>query len=90
VVQEAMASGLVVIGANVSQTSEVLAGAGVLATPGSSESFAGAIGRLLENRAQVDALRRRSLELSASRDWDTVFDGLEERYLATIAAHRRR
>ena len=89
VVQEAMASGLVVIGANVSQTSEVLSGAGLLATPGSSDSFAEAMRSLVENRAQVDALRRRSLELSASRGWDAVFDGLEDKYLETIASHRR-
>ncbi|HEY4306977.1 MAG TPA: glycosyltransferase family 1 protein [Gemmatimonadaceae bacterium] len=88
VVQEAMASGLVVVGADVPQTSEVLSGAGVLATPGNSGSFAQAIRSLLEHRTQIDELRRRSLELSAARGWDAVFDGLEQKYLETITQHR--
>jgi hypothetical protein len=66
----------------------VLNEAGVLAALGHADAFASAIRELLANRAQIAALRRRSLELSATRGWDTVFDRLEQDYLATIAAHQ--
>jgi glycosyltransferase involved in cell wall biosynthesis len=89
VVQEAMASGLVVVGADVPQTSEVLAGTGLLAASGDARGFAESIRRLVHDRAGREAMRLASIELSAGRDWDSVFDGLEQRYLSTIAASRR-
>ena len=80
VVQEAMASGLAVVAADVPQTREVVGDAGVLAPPASPDAFAVALRGVIQQPGVLTNLRERAMQLASSRSWDAVFDGLEARY----------
>ena len=81
VAQEAMASGLVVIGADVPQTREVLPeDCGLFFRPGDAASLATELRSLF---ASVDGIARRKQQgvaAMAARSWTAVFDGLERDY----------
>lgn len=70
------------------ETAEVMADAGMLARAGNPAAFADAIRTLVRDGARREGLRRRALDLSATRGWDAVFDRLEDDYLKAIARHR--
>jgi phosphatidylinositol alpha 1,6-mannosyltransferase len=86
VAQEAMASGLVVIGADVPQTREVLpADCGLFFRPGDAASLAGELRSLLANSSDLLRRRTRGVAAMTERSWAAVFDGLEVDYRAVIA-----
>jgi glycosyltransferase involved in cell wall biosynthesis len=90
VAQEAMASGLVVIGADVPQTREVLPGdCGLFFRPGDAASLATELRALLDSSGGIARRKARGVAAMANRSWTAVFDGLERDYRDVLAqAHR--
>jgi glycosyltransferase involved in cell wall biosynthesis len=83
---EAMASGLVVVGADVPQTREVVpADAGVFFRAGDAKALADALRALLRERDEMKARRGAAVAAATARSWDAVFDQLEADYLAAAA-----
>ncbi|HTE44203.1 MAG TPA: glycosyltransferase family 1 protein [Gemmatimonadaceae bacterium] len=85
VVQEAMASGLVVVAADVPQTREVLAEGGVLFAPGDSEALAGALRMIIDSPSSRARLAESAEAAARSRSWTAIFDQLETSYLGAAA-----
>lgn len=86
---EAMASGLAVLGADVPATREIIgSGRGFLAVPGSSESFASCIVRLVDNRGLLEKARQLSLEYAAACRWEDIWDTLIADYLSVHSGTR--
>jgi glycosyltransferase involved in cell wall biosynthesis len=78
---EAMASGLVVVGADVPQTREVVPNdCGVFFRPGDGDAMAIAVRRLLERPDDIAAKRRAAVATANARGWDAIFDRLEADY----------
>jgi glycosyltransferase involved in cell wall biosynthesis len=86
VLLEGMASGLAVIAAGVPQSREVCANNAVFFTPGDSADLTGRLRRLVENRAERDALRVAALAHAKGCAWDVVFDALFADYEAVVRA----
>ena len=83
---EAMASGLVVVGADVPQTREVVpSDSGVFFRAGDAKSLAAALRALLRERDETKARRVAAVAAAAARSWDAVFDQLESDYLAAAS-----
>ncbi|HEY9229152.1 MAG TPA: glycosyltransferase family 1 protein [Gemmatimonadaceae bacterium] len=78
---EAMASGLVVVGADVPQTREVVPpDCGVVSRAGDASALTDALRSLLASPEEFAARRRRSVSVAAERSWEAVFDRLEADY----------
>jgi glycosyltransferase involved in cell wall biosynthesis len=88
VLQEAMASRLAVVAADVPQTREVVGNAGLLITPNDPSAMAAALRSLILEPHLVERLRNKALASVAGRSWDATFDRLEEEYVAAIGNHR--
>jgi glycosyltransferase involved in cell wall biosynthesis len=83
---EAMASGLVVVGADVPQTREVVpTECGLFFPAGDAKALANALRTLLRERDETKARRVAAVVASATRSWDAVFDQLESDYVAAAA-----
>lgn len=87
VAQEAMASGLVVIGADVPQTREVLPeDCGLFFRAGDAKSLADELRKLVTRPEQIESRRQRGVEAMSRRSWTAVFDGLERDYREVLSA----
>jgi phosphatidylinositol alpha 1,6-mannosyltransferase len=84
VLQEAMASRLAVVAADVPQTREVVGRAGLLIAPEDSSAMATALRSMLASPALVEQLRNNALESVAGRTWDATFDQLERAYAEAV------
>ncbi len=86
VAQEAMASRLAVIGADVPQTREVIPpDCGLFFRAGDAAALASAIESLLDSPEDAERRRERALAVMGGKSWDDVFDGLESDYRRVVA-----
>lgn len=90
VVQEAMASGLPVIGANSGGVRDMVAPGrtGTLCEPRQPESFIRAIEACVDDNAQMAGFRQAARTFALGRSWETIFDGLLQDYEQIIDARR--
>jgi glycosyltransferase involved in cell wall biosynthesis len=79
---EAMASGLVVVGADVPQTREVVpSDCGTFFPAGDAKALANTLRSLLREHDEIKKRRVAAVAAAATRSWDAVFDQLESDYL---------
>ena len=91
VLLEAMASGLVVVGADVGPTREVLgADGGVCVPAGDGAALAGEIVRLATEPRRRAAIATAALANARGRSWDRIFDALVSDYLVAQQERPRR
>jgi glycosyltransferase involved in cell wall biosynthesis len=88
VLQEAMASRLVIVAADVPQTREVVGNAGLLVAQNDPPAMASALRSLIVEPHLVERLRNKALGSVAGRSWDATFDQLEEEYAAALGEER--
>ncbi|MDD9268921.1 glycosyltransferase family 4 protein [Paenibacillus sp. GCM10023248] len=90
VVQEAMASGLPVIGANSGGVRDMVATGrtGMLCTPREPESFIRAIEACVDGSEQLAGYRQAARTFALGRSWEAIFDGLLQDYAQMIDARR--
>lgn len=88
VVQEAMASGLPVIGCRAEGVGDLVQPGvtGLLAAPDDARDFAAALAALLDDPARRLAMSRAARAWAATRSWAEVMDGLLACYAAIIRA----
>jgi phosphatidylinositol alpha 1,6-mannosyltransferase len=84
VLQEAMASRLAIVAADVPQTREVVGDAGLLIAPNDAQAMAAALRSMLATPNLVERLRNNALESVAGRSWDATFDQLEREYAEVV------
>ncbi len=88
VLQEAMASRLAVVAADVPQTREVVGDAGLLIEANDPSAMAAALRALIVEPQLVERLRNKAFASVAGRSWDATFDQLEEEYAGVIGGKR--